>query len=163
MDALERFSHDTEMKTSEQNRHNKRTEIEQFDWFAISTKSSSGNSKAHSQTRKYWGREWLVCRTDTNARSFTLGWKNFMPEGLSRNQSILRFDVILQHDWPIEKCLLHIGVFFGRETKSPCFDLFTIHWLIKQNKEHTKIALLAWTRQPDSSPVVFIWNARGEQ
>ena len=44
-----------------------------------------------------------------------------MPEELSRNQSILRFDVILQHDWPIKQCLLHIRV----------FDLF-IHWLIKQ-------------------------------
>ena len=50
---------------------------------------------------------------------------------LSRNQSILRFDVILQHDWPIEQCLLHIRVFFGGKTKSPCFDLF-IHWLVKQ-------------------------------
>ena len=40
---------------------------------------------------------WLVCRTDTNARGFwlvkrTLGYKNFMPEELSRNQSILGFD-----------------------------------------------------------------------
>ena len=50
-----------------------------------------------------------------------------MPEELSRN----RFDVILQHDWSIEQCLLHIRVFFGGKTKSPCFDLF-IHWLIKQ-------------------------------
>ena len=48
---------------------------------------------------------------------------------LSRNQSILRFDVTFQHDWPIEQCLLHIRVFFGGKTKSPCFDLF-IHWLI---------------------------------
>ena len=54
-----------------------------------------------------------------------------MPEELSRNQSTLRFDVILQHDWLIEQCLLHIRVFFGGKTKSPCFDLF-IHWLIKQ-------------------------------
>ena len=54
-----------------------------------------------------------------------------MPEELSRNQSILRFDVILQHDWPIEQCLLHMRVFFGGKTKSLCFDLF-IHWLIKQ-------------------------------
>ena len=54
-----------------------------------------------------------------------------MPEELSRTQSILRFDIILQHDWPIEQCLLHIRVFFGGKTKSPCFDLF-IHWLIKQ-------------------------------
>ena len=79
---------------------------------------------------------WLVYRTYTNAHGFwlvkrTLGWKNFMPEELSRNQSILRFDVILQHDWPIEQCLLHIRVFFGGKTKRPCFDLF-IHWLIKQ-------------------------------
>ena len=50
-----------------------------------------------------------------------------MPEGLSRN----RFDVILQYDWSIEQCLLHIRVFFGGKTKSPCFVHF-IHWLIKQ-------------------------------
>ena len=30
---LERFSYDLEMKTREQNRNNKRTEIERFDWF----------------------------------------------------------------------------------------------------------------------------------
>ena len=30
--ALERFSYDLEMKTREQNRNNKRTEIERFDW-----------------------------------------------------------------------------------------------------------------------------------
>ena len=30
---------------------------------------------------------------------------------LSRNQWILRFDVILQDDWPVEQCLLHIRVF----------------------------------------------------
>ena len=50
---------------------------------------------------------------------------------LSRNQLILRFDVILEHDWPIEQCLLHGRVFFGGKTKSQCFDLF-IHLLIKQ-------------------------------
>ena len=31
--ALEKFSYDLEMKTSEQNRNNKQTEIERFDWF----------------------------------------------------------------------------------------------------------------------------------
>ena len=31
--SLERFSYDLEMKTREQNRNNKRTEIERFDWF----------------------------------------------------------------------------------------------------------------------------------
>ena len=89
---------------------------------------------------------WLVYRTDTNAHGCwlvkrTLGWKNFMPEELSRNQSILRFDVILQHDWPIEQCLLHIKVFFGEKTKRPCFDLF-IHLLIKQitNKYRNHLA-----------------------
>ena len=30
---IERFSNDLEMKTLEQNRNNKRTEIERFDWF----------------------------------------------------------------------------------------------------------------------------------
>ena len=54
-----------------------------------------------------------------------------MPEELSRNQPIVRFDVILQHGWPIEQCPLHIRVFFSGKTKRPCFDLI-IHWLIKQ-------------------------------
>ena len=31
--STERFSYDLEMKTREQNRNNKRTEIERFDWF----------------------------------------------------------------------------------------------------------------------------------
>ena len=30
---LERFAYDLEMKTREQNKNNKRTEIERFDWF----------------------------------------------------------------------------------------------------------------------------------
>ena len=30
---MERFSYDLEMKTREQNKNSKRTEIEQFDWF----------------------------------------------------------------------------------------------------------------------------------
>ena len=73
-----------------------------------------------------------------------------MPEELCRNQSILRFDVILQDDWSIEQCPLHISVFFGGKTKRPYCDLF-IHWLIKQNNKEpllkpvfrvmTKIAL----------------------
>ena len=61
------------------------------------------------------------------------GEKTSHARELSRNQSILRFDVMLQHHWPIEQCLPHIGVFFEGKTKSPCFDLF-IHWLIKQIK-----------------------------
>ena len=54
-----------------------------------------------------------------------------MPEELCTNQSTLRFDVILQQNWQIEQCLLHIKVFFGGKTKSSCFDLF-IHCLIKE-------------------------------
>ena len=49
------------------------------------------------------------------------------------NERILRFDVIPQHDWPIEQDLLHIRGFFDGKTKRLCFDLF-IHWLIKQMK-----------------------------
>ena len=97
------------MKTRKQNRNIKQTKIERFDW-----------SIERIQTRMAFG--WSSERP---------GEKNFTPEELSRNQSILRFDVILQHDWPIEQCLPHIRVFFGEKTKRPCFDLF-IHWLIKQ-------------------------------
>ena len=107
--CLERLSYDLEMKTREQNKNNKETEIKRFDWFI-----------ERIQTHLAFG--WL---SERSAK------KNFMPEELSRNQSILRFDVILQHDWPSEQCLLHIRVFFGGKTKSPCFVLF-IHWLIKQ-------------------------------
>ena len=59
------------------------------------------------------------------------GEKKLQARELSRNQSLLRFDIILQHDWPNEQCLLHIRVFFGGKRRRPCFDLF-IHWLIKQ-------------------------------
>ena len=57
--------------------------------------------------------------------------KNLHARDLSRNQSITRFDVILQHQWPIKQRLLHIRVFFGGKTKRSYFDLF-VHWLIKQ-------------------------------
>ena len=52
---------------------------------------------------------------------FVIRVKKLHARELSRKQSILRFDIILQHDW----------VFFRRKTKSPCFDLF-IHGLIRQ-------------------------------
>ena len=70
--VIERFSYDLEMKTREQNKNNKRTEIERFDRLIERT-----------QTRVAFG--WL------NERS---GEKIYARE-LSRNQSILRFDVIL--------------------------------------------------------------------
>ena len=92
---IQLFSYDFEVKTREQNRNNKRAKIERFDSFV-----------ERIQTRVGFGQ--------------TLGWKNFMPEELSRNQSILRFDVIPQHDWPIEQCLFHTEIFFGRKTRSLC-------------------------------------------
>ena len=33
LQSVKRFSYDLEMKTREQNRNNKQTEIERFDWF----------------------------------------------------------------------------------------------------------------------------------
>ena len=61
--------------------------------------------------------------------------KKLHAQELSRNQPILHFDVILQHDWPIKQCLLHVRVFFGGKTNRPRFDCF-IHWLIKQRTKH---------------------------
>ena len=105
---LSRFSYDLEMKTRQQNRNNERTEIERYDWFI-----------KRIQTCVAFG--WLGERSGEKTSSLRTFY----------NQSILRFDVILQHDWPIEQCLLHIGVFYGGKTKRQCFDLFS-HWLIKQ-------------------------------
>ena len=47
---LERFSYDLETKTREQNRNNKRTEIERFDWFVerIQTRVASGRLSERS-------------------------------------------------------------------------------------------------------------------
>ena len=47
-------------------------------------------------------------------------------------------DVILLHGWPIKQFLLHIRVFFGGKTSSPCFDL-SLHPLAdKANNEHLR-------------------------
>ena len=74
------------MKTREQNRNNKLTEIERFDWFV-----------ERIQTLVEF---WLVRRM--------LGGKKLRTPELSGNQSILCFDVILKYDWPIEQCRLHM-------------------------------------------------------
>ena len=63
------------MTTREQNKNNKRTEIERFDWFI-----------ERIQMRVAFG--WLSERS---------GEKNSCP----RNQPIPLFDVIVQYDWPI--------------------------------------------------------------
>ena len=91
------------------NRNNKRKEIDRFDWFV-----------ERIQTRVAFG--WLSERSGIK----TSCSKKF----LEINRS-LAVTVILQLDWLIEQCLLHIRVFFGGKTRSPCLDLF-IHWLIKQ-------------------------------
>ena len=77
---------------------------------------------------------WLVYRTDTNARGFslvkrTLGWKNFMPENFLEINWYL---ALTSYCNTIGQCLLYFRVFFGWKTKRPCFDLF-IHWLIKKS------------------------------
>ena len=82
---LERFSYDLEMKTREQNTNNKRPEVERLDWFI----------------------ERILTRVAFGSLSKRSGEKNLMPEDLTRNQSILRFDVIVQYDWPIEQHRLH--------------------------------------------------------
>ena len=63
------------MTTREQNKNNKRTEIERFDWFI-----------ERIQMRVAFG--WL---------SEHSGEKTSCP----RNQPIPHFDVIVQYDWPI--------------------------------------------------------------
>ena len=116
---VERFLYDLEMKTCEQNRNNKRTEIQKykyrFDWFV----------------------EWIQMRV-------AYGWlknaqqKKLHARELSRSQSILHFYVTLQHNFGQSNSAFSnfYQGFLRWKTKSPCFDLF-IHWLIKQiNKEH---------------------------
>ena len=93
------------MKTYEQNRNNKRTQTERFDWFI---------ERIQTRVALFWLSE---------ARA-----KKFHARELSRSQLMLRIDLILQHDWPIEQCLLHIRVSLAGKRKVHVF----IHWLVKQ-------------------------------
>ena len=63
---LERFSYDLEMKTREQNKNNKRTEIQRFDWFI-----------ERIQTHLAFG--WLSERSDEKTSSL----KNFLEIALT--------------------------------------------------------------------------------
>ena len=99
-ERLERFLYDLEKKTREQNRKNKWTEIERFDWFI---------ERIQTRVAFAWFKRTLDMSEKLHAREFC------------RNQPILRFDAILQHDF----------VCFGGRTKRSCFDLF-IHWLKQQ-------------------------------
>ena len=87
-------------KRANKTENNKRTEIERFDWFI-----------QRIQTRQAFG--WLSERSR---------------EKLSRNQPILRFEVILQHDWLIEQCLLHIRVFFAGKQRGHVLIFSSIGW-----------------------------------
>ena len=100
---------------------------------------------------------WLVYRMDTKARGFwlverTLGWKNFMPENFLE---ISRYCALTSYynTIGIEQCLLHIRVFFGEKTRSPCFDLF-IHWLIKQI---TNTYRNHFSRSYENRSILFQW------
>ena len=105
---IERFSHDLEIKTREQNRKNKRTEKQRFDWFI-----------ERIQTRVAFG--WLSERSAEK----TSCPKNFLE--LNQYFALTSYcNTIGQSN-----NVFSILGFFGRKTKSPCFDLF-IHWLIKQ-------------------------------
>ena len=90
---IERFSYDLEMKTREQNRNNKRKKIERTAF-------------------------WLVYRTDTKGRSHGF-WlvkrrvKKLHARELSRNQPILRFDVMQQHDLPSNNVFPILGFSLG--------------------------------------------------
>ena len=70
-------------------------------------------------------------RTLSDLIGLSNGYKWVYSRELSRNQPILCFDIILQHDLPIKQCLLHIRVLSGGKTKRPWFDLF-IHLMLKQ-------------------------------
>ena len=96
------------MKTCEENRNNKRTEIERFDWFIERT-----------QTRVAFG--WLSKRSGEKTSSPRTFYKSI-------DTSLWRHAAIRL---AIKQYLLHITVFFGGKTNSPFSDLF-IHWLIKQ-------------------------------
>ena len=63
---LERFLYDLEMKTREQNRNNKRTGIERFDWFI-----------ERIQTRVAFG--WLSKRSRKKTSCLRTFWKSMDP------------------------------------------------------------------------------------
>ena len=101
------------------------------------------NARTKQKKQMNWNTAiWLVYRTDTNALGFWLRgfWlanarvKKVHARELSRSQSILPFDVILQHDWPIEQCLLYIS---WRENEESMF--WSFHPLAdKTNNEHLR-------------------------
>ena len=96
------------MKTHQQIRNNKRTEIERIDWFIERT-----------QTRVAFG--WLSERS---------GEKTSCPRTLQKSIDTLLWRHIATR-LANQTMIFHVRIFFGGKTKSPSCDLL-IHWLIKQ-------------------------------
>ena len=98
------------MKRREQNRNNKRTEIELFDWFI-----------ERIQTRVAFG--WLSERSDEKTSCL----QNFL--------EIIRYLAFTSYCNTIGQSNSAFSIlgflFLSGKTKRPCFDLF-IHWLLKQ-------------------------------
>ena len=103
----ERFSYDLEMKTRQQNRNNKRTEIERFDWFI-----------ERIQTHLAFG--WLSERSAEKTSCL----KNFL--------EINRYFALTSYCNTIGQSNNAFSILgFSLARKRPCFDLF-IYWLITQ-------------------------------
>ena len=84
---------------------------------------------------------WLLYRRDKNARTpVDFGWFSECPgEKTSRPRTfekspVLRFDVILQHDRPIEQSLPHIRVFFLTRKRRVHILIFSFHPLAEKAK-----------------------------
>ena len=58
---LERFSYDLKIKTRQQNRNNKRTEIERFDWFIERIQT-----RVAFEWKKFMPENFLEISTDTS-------------------------------------------------------------------------------------------------
>ena len=93
--GLERFSYGLKMKTREQNRKSKRTEIERFDWFI-----------ERIQTQVAFG--WLIEHSENMPENFL---------EINRYFALTSYCNQLQHDWPIDQCLLHIRFFLAGKRK----------------------------------------------
>ena len=80
---------------------------------------------------------WLVCQgTDTNARGFwlvkrMLGWKNVMPEDLSRNQSIFALTSYCNTICQSNNGFSILGISLAWKQRVHVLIIF-IHWLIKE-------------------------------
>ena len=95
-----------------------------LEWKHANKAETTNTRTQKSQKRVAFG--WLSARS----REKTSCPKSFQG---SRNQLILRFDVILQHNWPIEQCLLHVR-FSLEERRRVHVLIFSSRrqWLIKQ-------------------------------